>query len=155
MELKSLDVISNGQKIHYLLLLLPLITFIFYKFSTIIISLYVIVVALMSLYIHVLIAFKTQSTNSTLYQKEKKINEFWYIPYIWIFVILVVVSLFAFAYSFIFLIINLSSGNDYNYFLFLAHLFVLTFDIFMLIIMRYYRNLIPKLKKQGKIKDEK
>ena len=152
MEAEGLDLISDGQKIHYLLLLLPLITFIFYKFNLIVISIYVVIIALLSLYLHILIAFKKQATSSVLAQKEKKLNEFWYIPYVWLFAILVIVSLFAFAYSFILTIINLSQGNIYNYFLFLAHIFVLVFDIFMLVIMRYYRKLIPKLKKQGMIK---
>ena len=147
-----IDISSNGQKIHYLVLILPLITFLFYRINLIIISFYVILVALMSLYIHILICFKNESANSVIYEREKRPKDFWYIPYIWFFAILSIVSLFAFFYSFILTIINLSRDDSYNYFLFFAHIFVMAFDIFMLVIIRYYKILIPKLKKQGLIK---
>jgi len=151
-EFEALDLISDGQKVHYLLFLLPLITLIFYQFSLGVVIADIILIALMVLYIHLLMAFKNKSTNSVIYQKEKKLGEFWYIPHVWLFATLSVVSLLAFACSLVWTMINLSQGNIYNYYLFLAHIFVLAFDIFMLVVMRYYRKLIPKLKKQGVIK---
>lgn len=152
MEVAGLDVLSNGQKIHYLLLLLPLITFIFYGFNMVFVSLYVIIIAMMTLYIHILIAFKKQSTDSVIVNSNKKLNEFWYIPYLWVFATLVIISLISFVYSFVLIILNLAKGDEYNYFLFLVYLFVLTFDVFMLFVMRYYRKLVPKLKRKGIIK---
>lgn len=144
----ALDTISGGQKIHFLAILLPLITFLFYKVHISIIIVYTILLAIHSLYIYVLMAFKSNSTKSVLYSKEKKLSEFWYIPHVWFFVIVTVINIGAFIYSFYLSIINLNLQKDYSLILFLAHIFIFTFEIFILIIMRYYKKIIPKIKKK-------
>jgi len=149
MEGLNLDVISGGQKIHFLFLLLPLLAFIFYKVNLWIILIYTIIIAIQSLYIYILIAFKSNSTQSVLYQKEKKLKEFWYIPYVWLFAITTVINIIAFVYTFYLSIIKLDVSNNYSFVLLLSFIFVLTFEMFMLVIMRYYRLLIPKLKKEN------
>lgn len=147
-DLNVPDTLTDAQKAHYLLLWIPLITLIFYKANIWMVIIFTIVVAIMSVYIHILISFKNQATKSVVYTKKNKLSDFWYIPYLWLFVILSLISVSVFIYSFILTIKGIKVGSPYNYILFFGHIFVLTFDIFILIVIRYYRRL-------GKIKNGK
>lgn len=134
----------NLQKAQYLLLVLPLITFIFYKQNLWLITAYTLIFAIDSLYVYLLILFKKPVTKGIMIKSNNKLNDFWYIPYKRLFIMGMIVIIIAFIYSFYLSWDNLSLERSYSFILFLLHIFVATLDISVLLFLKKINKNIPE-----------
>jgi hypothetical protein len=139
-----LDVSQDIQKMSFLLLLLPLISFIYFKVSLILIIFYAIFFTIHSLYIHLLKSFKKQVTKEIMFEKGDKYPKFWYIPYLWLFALLTIINIIAFFSSFYITILNFDSEEIFSLILLLLHVMVVTLSIFSLL---FINNLKKKVKR--------
>lgn len=153
MEGKFLEISSNMQKASYLLLILPLATFIFYQVNIFLIAGYTFFFAIHSLYIHFLISFKKVVANDVVIEPKNQLKTFWYIPYLWLFVVVTIINLLAFAYSLYLSIINYNAVEFYSQTLLLLHIFVGTLSIAILFFIKHLKKNIPKGIKEKKSKN--
>lgn len=150
---KLLELSTNLQKASYMLLVLPLVTFIFYQSNIFLIIVYTFFFAIHSLYIHFLISFKKIVAQDVVMEPKNQLKTFWYIPYLWLFVIVTIINLMAFAYSFYLSVINYNSSNVYSQTLLLLHVFVGTLSLFILLFINHIKKNIPReIKKKIKKK---
>ncbi|MFH1365043.1 MAG: hypothetical protein ABIH28_00470 [archaeon] len=150
---KLLELSTNLQKASYMLLVLPLVTFIFYQSNIFLIIVYTFFFAIHSLYIHFLISFKKIVAQDVVIEPKNQLKTFWYIPYLWLFVIVTIINLMAFAYSFYLSVINYNSSKAYSQTLLLLHVFVGTLSLFILLFINHIKKNIPReIKKKIKKK---
>lgn len=152
-----LDIISDIKKAQYLLLALPLITFIFYKINLFIIIGYTISFAIQSLYVYIMVSFNKVVTRDVMVNRKLSLNTFWYLPYLWLFILIFIINIIAFGYSFYMSGINYNSMNVYSQTLLLLHVFVATLSISLLLFIRKIKKKLPEnirksLRKDGKTK---
>jgi hypothetical protein len=138
------DVFKETEKIQSLFILIPLLAFIYYKVNFIITIGYTISISILFLYVRILQVFKKNATNTFLYRKEKSTKELFYIPYVWLFILVIIINIIAFIYSLVLSILNFNTQDVYSLSLFIAHIFILTFQIFILIFLEYFRKIINK-----------
>ena len=133
-----LDLISK-EKIHYFFALIPLISFILFWRNFWVITIYTAFFALWVVYISCLIAFKKKSAE-TLLNPPKNLNKLDFIPYIPLFIVTLLIVLSAFLIS-VCLSTKHLNDNFYSFILFLAHIFLASFMIFLLLVIRYYKKI--------------
>lgn len=143
---KAIEFTQDIQKMSSLLLLLPLVSFIYFKQNIWIIISYAILFTIHSLYIHLLISFKGQVTQDVVFQNKTKYPAFWYVPFMWLFMVLTGINIIAFFYSFSLSIFSLNAQEMFSLILFLGHIMTLTLAIFILLVIG---NLSKKIKKYG------
>lgn len=143
---RALDFTQDMQKMSFLLLLLPLISFIYFEQSFWLILAYAVLFTIHALYIHLLISFKGQVTREVVFQNKNKYPAFWYVPYLWLFAFLTITNLVAFFYSFALSILYFNSQEMLNLILLLGHVMVFTLSIFILL---FIGDLSKKIKKYG------
>ena len=131
------DIVSDNKRIHFALVFLPLITFIFFNIHVMVICFYTIFLAIIIVYIHNLISLKEKVAKD--YWRKEKQEE--YIPYKYLFVLTGIIFIASFIISFILSIKGFIFTNTiYTLLLFLAHLFMLSYIPFLLLVLNYYKK---------------
>jgi len=143
----ALDLVSK-DKIHHFFAFLPLLTFILTKSPVLLIILYTAFFAFWEMYIISLVAFKDQMTKLVINPTSDNLKYIYCLP---LFVLTTIIVCLGFVYSFALSISNFSNGVYYST-LFLAHIFLCTFMIFLSLNIKYYAKMARKKQEEGEIK---